>query len=116
MKELASGDAYEGRKDLGNTEIGDGRKYKGAGFIQLTGRANYSAFAKYMNDPKIMDGVDYVALNYPATSAGYFWMTKKLNTLADSGASVEDITKIVNGGLRGIEDRKIYYNRCLDII
>jgi predicted chitinase len=116
MKELASGDDYEGRKDLGNTQPGDGRKYKGAGFIQLTGRANYSDFSKYMNDPKVMDGVDYVALNYPATSAGYWWYNNRMNALCDKNPSVEEVTRKVNGGLRGIEDRKVYYNRCLEVI
>jgi putative chitinase len=116
MKELASGDAYEGRKDLGNTQPGDGRKYKGAGFIQLTGRANYSDFSKYMNDPKIMDGVDYVALNYPATSAGFWWHNNKMNALCDRNPTVEEVTRRVNGGLNGLADRKVYYNRCLDII
>jgi len=116
MKELASGDDYEGRKDLGNTQPGDGRKYKGAGFIQLTGRANYSDFSKYMNDPKVMDGVDYVALNYPATSAGYWWYNNRMNSLCDRNPLIEEVTKRVNGGLRGIEDRKVYYNRCLEVI
>ena len=116
MKELASGDDYEGRKDLGNTQPGDGRKYKGAGFIQLTGRANYASFSKYMNDPKVMDGVDYVALNYPATSAGYWWYNNRMNALCDRNPLIEEVTKRVNGGLRGIEDRKVYYNRCLEVI
>ena len=116
MKELASGDDYEGRKDLGNTQPGDGRKYKGAGFIQLTGRANYSDFSKYMNDPKVMDGVDYVALNYPATSAGYWWYNNRMNALCDRNPLIEEVTKRVNGGLRGIEDRKVYYSRCLEVI
>jgi putative chitinase len=116
MKELASGDDYEGRKDLGNTQPGDGRKYKGAGFIQLTGRANYSDFSKYMNDPKVMDGVDYVALNYPATSGGFWWHNNNMNALCDKNPSVEEVTRKVNGGLRGIEDRKVYYNRCLEVI
>jgi putative chitinase len=116
MKELASGDDYEGRKDLGNTQPGDGRKYKGAGFIQLTGRANYSDFSKYMNDPKVMDGVDYVALNYPATSGGFWWHNNRMNALCDKNPSVEEVTRKVNGGLRGIEDRKVYYNRCLEVI
>jgi putative chitinase len=116
MKELASGDDYEGRKDLGNTQPGDGRKYKGAGFIQLTGRANYSDFSKYMNDPKVMDGVDYVALNYPATSAGYWWYNNRMNALCDRNPLIEEVTRKVNGGLRGIEDRKVYYNRCLEVI
>jgi len=116
MKELASGDAYEGRRDLGNTQRGDGRKYKGAGFIQLTGRANYSDFSKYMNDPKIMDGVDYVALNYPATSGGFWWYNNNMNALCDKNPTVEEVTKKVNGGYRGLEDRKKYYKRCLDVI
>ena len=116
MKELASGDDYEGRKDLGNTQPGDGRKYKGAGFIQLTGRANYSDFSKYMNDPKVMDGVDYVALNYPATSGGFWWHNNNMNALCDKNPSVEEVTRKVNGGYRGLEDRKKYYNRCLSVI
>jgi len=116
MKELASGSAYEGRRDLGNTQPGDGRKYKGAGFIQLTGRANYSEFSKFMNDPKIMDGVDYVALNYPATSAGFWWTNNNMNALCDRNPTVEEVTRRVNGGLNGIADRKVYYNRCLDVI
>ena len=116
MKELASGDAYEGRRDIGNTQPGDGRKYKGAGFIQLTGRANYASFSKYMNDPKIMNGVDYVSSKYPATSAGFWWHNNNMNALCDKNPSVEEVTRKVNGGYRGLEDRKKYYNRCLSVI
>ena len=116
MKELASGDAYEGRRDIGNTQRGDGRKYKGAGFIQLTGRANYSSFSKYMNDPRIMDGVDYVATKYPATSAGFWWHNNNMNALCDKNPTVEEVTRKVNGGYRGLEDRKKYYRRCLSVI
>ncbi len=116
MKELASGDAYEGRKDLGNTQPGDGRRFKGAGLIQLTGRANYYAFAKFMNNPKIMEGVDYVALNYPATSAGFWWHNNKMNDLCDRDPTVEEVTRRVNGGTNGLADRKVYYNRCFSII
>lgn len=114
-KELASGWDYEGRTDLGNTQKGDGPKYKGAGFIQLTGRANYQKFANFIKDPKVMDGVDYVAANYPFTSAGYFWMSNKLNQLCDRNPTVEQVTRIINGGLNGILDRKMYYERCLQI-
>jgi len=116
MKELASGDAYEGRRDIGNTQPGDGKKYKGAGFIQLTGRANYASFSKYMNDPKIMNGVDYVAVKYPATSGGFWWYNNNMNALCDKNPSVEEVTRKVNGGYRGLEDRKKYYNRCLSVI
>ncbi|QMV40485.1 glycoside hydrolase family 19 protein [Cohnella cholangitidis] len=114
-KELASGKAYENRKDLGNVNKGDGPKYKGAGYIQLTGRSNYQAFAKAMNDPKIMDGVDYVAKTYPWTSAGFWWDKNNMNALCDKGATVKQITKRVNGGYNGLEDRESYYNKCVEI-
>lgn len=116
MKELASGDAYEGRTDLGNTQPGDGRKFKGAGYIQLTGRYNYQKFSDFMKDPRIMEGVDYVSQIYPATSAGYWWYNNKMNALCDTNPSVEQVTKRVNGGTNGLSDRQMYYKRCLEIL
>lgn len=116
MKEIASGNAYEGRRDLGNTQPGDGRKFKGGGFIQLTGRSNYSSFSRYMNDPKIMEGVDYVASKYPATSAGFWWHNNGMNYLCDKNPSVEQVTRKVNGGYNGLADRQKYYKRCCDVI
>lgn len=117
-KELASGDAYDTRTDLGNTPArdGDGRKYKGAGFIQLTGKANYQMLAKYIKDPRVMEGVDYVASVYPWTSAGFWWFKNNMNALCDRGASVEQITKRVNGGFNGLADRKAYYQKALSVI
>ena len=115
-KELASGDAYEGRKDLGNIYPGDGRKFKGGGYIQLTGRSNYQAFADEMGNQKIVSvGVDYVAQHYAWTSAGSWWNRNKMNNLVDSGASVETVTYRVNGGQNGLADRKKYYNMCVNI-
>ena len=116
MKELASGKAYEYRSDLGNNQLGDGPRYKGAGYIQLTGRANYQDFCDYMGDPRIMDGVEYVANTYPFTSAGFWWSNNKMNALCDSGASVEKVTRRVNGGYNGLEDRKYYYARTVEVI
>lgn len=115
-KELADGTDYEGRADLGNIEPGDGSKYKGAGYIQLTGRINYQKFADYMNDQQIMEGVEYVAHNYPMTSAGFWWWNHGMNELCDNNPTVEQITKRVNGGYNGLEDRKKYYKRCLEAI
>lgn len=112
VREIADGRAYEGRKDLGNIQPGDGPRFKGAGVIQLTGRANYQAFANYIKDPKVMTGVDYVCRTYPFTSAGFFWERNKLNDLCDRGATVEQITRRVNGGLNGLADRKQWYLRC----
>lgn len=116
MKEIASGDAYDGRSDLGNTQPGDGRRFKGAGYLQMTGRANYQRFADYVKDPRVMEGVDYVAENYPFTSSGFWWMNNKMNELCDKNPSVEEVTKRVNGGYNGLADRKLYYARCLEVI
>lgn len=112
IKELASGQAYEGRKDLGNTQRGDGKRFKGAGVIQLTGRSNYQAFANYIGDQNVMSGYDYVAQKYPFTSAGFWWHNNKMNDLCDRGASVREVTRRVNGGYNGLADRQNYYVRA----
>ena len=110
-KELASGKAYEGRKDLGNTQKGDGVRFKGRGLIQITGRANYEAYAKYC-------GFDVVAkpelLEQPVgavKSAMWYWQTRGLNALADND-DVMTITKRINGGRNGLASRKAYLARA----
>ena len=116
-KELASGEDYEFRENLGNTEPGDGPKYKGGGYIQLTGRYNYTAFSNEIGDPDIINiGVDYVAENYPWTSAGFWWDNNNMNALCDTNPSVSDVSYRVNGGYNGLADRQMYYNRCLNAI
>ncbi|GFE71059.1 peptidoglycan-binding protein [Chroococcus sp. FPU101] len=116
LKELASGSAYEGRKDLGNKHSGDGPKYKGAGVIQLTGRSNYQVFSDFIQDPKVMDGVNYVSITYPFSSAGFWWYRNNMNDLCDRGGSVEQVTKRVNGGNRGLAERKAYYQKACQVI
>ena len=106
---------YDGRTDLGNTQPGDGCRFKGAGYIQLTGRYNYQKFANYINDQNVMQGCSYVASKYPWTSAGFWWYSNGLNALCDSGASVETITRRVNGGLNGLAERKKYYDKACNI-
>lgn len=115
VKELASGAAYDTGKlalNLGNTPEadGDGQKYKGRGLIQITGRLNYFALSKAL-------GVDFIANPekleeplYAALSAGWFWNKRSLNVLADRTDKDEDtyfklITKNINGGYNGLEDR-----------
>lgn len=115
-KELSDGQYLEGRTDIGNTQPGDGPKYKGAGYLQLTGRANYQMLSSYVNDPQVMDGVDYVAEEYPFTSGGVWWEMNYMNDLIDGGATVEQVTRRVNGGYNGLEDRKHYYLRCTEVI
>ena len=115
-KEISNGKYLEGRKDIGNIYPGDGPKYKGAGYIQLTGRANYQYLSDYLDDPRVMEGVDYVAKNYPFTSAGYWWMRNDMNRRCDEGYSVKEITRVVNGGYNGLADREKYYKRCTWVI
>ncbi|WP_088832746.1 glycoside hydrolase family 19 protein [Paenibacillus tyrfis] len=114
-KELASGKAYEGRSDLGNVNPGDGPRYKGAGYIQLTGRANYQRFANYIGDAAVMQGVDYVAAKYPWSSAGFWWSAAGMNQLVDSGATVKQVTRRVNGGHNGLEDREALYRKWISL-
>lgn len=104
VEEIASGEAYEGRVSLGNVNPGDGVKFKGRGLIQLTGRANYQAISDALNYDFISKPED-LELPGPATySACWFWDLKNLNRLADIDA-FEKITKRINGGTNGMEDR-----------
>jgi predicted chitinase len=115
-KEIASGEAYETREDLGNTQPGDGPKFKGAGYLQMTGRYNYQAFANFVNDPLVVEiGVDYVSVNYPWTCSGFWWYTNNMNALCDKEPTVETVTKRVNGGTNGLADRQAYYAKAIVI-
>lgn len=107
-EEIASGAAYEGRKDLGNTQPGDGPRFKGRGLIQLTGRANYMAYGKARGVDYTTDAGAKLLASDPETAvdvACWFWTTHNLNTLADKD-DVTTITKRINGGLNGFDDRK----------
>lgn len=114
---MANGAEYEGRADLGNIYPGDGVKYKGAGYIQLTGRGNFSALSKYVEDNNVINiGAPYVAKKYPWTSAGFWWNKNNMNSLCDSNPTVRQVTLRVNGGTNGLATRQAYYQRCLQII
>lgn len=107
VKEIASGESYEGRADLGNTEAGDGVRYKGRGLIQITGRANYEACGAALGQDLIAEPE---ALEQPVLacrSAAWFWKTHGLNEIADKG-DIRLITKRINGGLNGFSDRQSY--------
>ena len=107
MEEIASGQAYEGRKDLGNTVPGDGKRYKGRGPIQLTGRANYRTFGRKVGID-IEQHPEIVAVPSVGLLVGcMYWDDCKLNALADAD-DVEAVTRKINGGLNGIAERKTY--------
>ena len=107
-EELASGDAYEGRRDLGNTIPGDGPRFKGRGLIQLTGRANYQAYGDAIGR-NLVDGDNPNLLatdpDLAVDVACWFWQTHGLGGLADRD-DVIGITKKINGGLNGLPDRE----------
>jgi predicted chitinase len=109
--EQSDGRVYEGRADLGNSQPGDGPRYKGRGPIQLTGRANYRAAGKAV-------GVDLEGHPEYACSpdvgfrvAAWYWTTHGLNELADAG-DITAITRKINGGYNGLAQRKAYYEKA----
>lgn len=115
VHEIASGAAYEGRKDLGNTEPGDGVRFKGRGLIQVTGRANYKACGEALGLP-LLDQPELLETPINACrSAGWFWKSRGLNELADKGDFLL-ITKRINGGTNGYADRMAYYQRAQQVI
>jgi putative chitinase len=107
---------YANRMGNGDENSNQGATYKGRGYIQLTGKDNYSAFDKTV-DEDILSTPNLVATKYPLLSAAWFWNSRNLNALADKGATDADVTSItkkVNGGTHGLADRiskfKLFYN------
>jgi len=98
---------YGGRMGNGDEASKEGYKFRGRGYIQLTGKDNYAAFDKTVEDD-ILASPDLVATKYPLLSAAWFWSKNGLNVLADKGATDADVTAItkrVNGGTIGLPDR-----------
>ena len=108
VEEIASGAAYEGNKGLGNAQPGDGIKFKGRGLIQLTGRANYKLVGQALNYDFISKPEDLELPGPACYSAAWFWDSRQLNTLADKDDFL-GITKKINGGTNGLEDRKKHW-------
>ncbi|MCZ8074514.1 MAG: hypothetical protein O9341_10310 [Paucibacter sp.] len=134
LREYASGSAYEGRADLGNTQAGDGVRFRGRGIFQTTGRANYLQLGikkgsrdLFINKPELLEEPEMAVW-----SACEYWLTRNLNDAANHPDSdrlkkkykgavldlspVEFISYTVNGGNRGLEDRKAFYAKALAIL
>lgn len=126
-REIADGSAYEGRRDLGNIKVGDGKKFKGRGLIQITGRSNYQAFKDaygidVINNPDLLGG-QYATnstqqqLENSLLASIWFWNRANLNSLADKFNlskpindknnldTITKITRVINGGINGLSDR-----------
>jgi len=118
--EIASGAAYEGRTDLGNVHPGDGVKFAGTGWIQVTGRANHQDFANYLQkigkpDPKIMEiGKTYTCEVYPWSISGNWWMNNDMPAYCETRPDVDRVGQRVNGRYlpNGYQDRRDYTARA----
>ncbi|WP_198244704.1 peptidoglycan-binding protein [methane-oxidizing endosymbiont of Gigantopelta aegis] len=110
-EEFATGAAYEGREDLGNIHPGDGRRYKGRGLIQLTGRSNYRKIGQMLNlpleDKPQLAGQPVISLKI----ACEYWKSRNINDAADRDNLIK-VTKLVNGGLNGLDDRRQYLQKA----
>ncbi len=120
MEEIASGEKYEGRLDLGNYQEGDGKRFKGRGPIQITGRANYTAFAKWsgvdcVNEPELLEDPDNGFL-----ATAWYWDSRKLNKPADAGDFLLVSTRIngrrADGYPNGWADRLARYERAMKVL
>lgn len=122
--EIASGSAYEGRSDLGNTHAGDGVKFAGTGFIQVTGRHNHQMFADYLAklgkpDPKIMGlGKTYTAEHYAWSISGHWWFRNGMNEMCDGRPDIDRVGQRVNGVYppRGAESRRAYTHKAFKVL
>ncbi|SKU70785.1 Bacteriophage protein [Mycobacteroides abscessus subsp. massiliense] len=121
-EEIASGAAYEGRSDLGNTQPGDGVRFKGRSWIQITGRNNYAAFSRWCSGKglvpsptEFVDNPNRLAdLKWAGIGAAWYWTVARsdINALSDR-QDLETVTRRINGGTNGLADRRDRYNRAL---
>jgi len=106
---------YGNRMGNGSETSGDGYKFRGRGYIQLTGKDNYTAFGKAINED-ITANPDLVATKYPLLSAAWFFQRCLDKCKDDSDASVIAVTKCVNGGTIGLDDRRKYFKKYYELL
>jgi putative chitinase len=116
--ELIASKVYGGRMGNGVEATKEGWKFRGRGYIQLTGKDNYKAFDAVVTE-NILENPDLVATKYPLLSAAWYWNSRKINATADLGAgddTITKVTKLVNGGTIGLEDRKKHFKEYYDLL
>jgi len=106
---------YEGSKSLGNSQPGDGFKFRGRGLIQITGRSNYAKMSDLMGLPLLQAPELLEKPKYAANSAAYFWQWKNLNSFCDLN-DFEGLTRKINGGTNGLDDRLNLYNTAIHLL
>ncbi|MEY3881630.1 MAG: hypothetical protein RIQ94_2426 [Pseudomonadota bacterium] len=115
QREKIGNRAYADKNGNGNEASGEGYKFRGRGYIQLTGKSNYTGFANFINDPMILTNPDLIETKYPLASAAFFFNNHPHLWLAcDEGATdavVTKVTRYVNGGVNGLSDRIRYFKK-----
>lgn len=111
LTEYASGQEYEGRADLGNTQPGDGPRFKGRGMLQITGRYNYQKMSQTLNVDLVNNPELAATPEIAVRTACIYWQTHNLNALADND-DIQGITRRINGALNGLNDREIFTDRA----
>jgi putative chitinase len=109
---------YGSRMGNGDESTGEGFKFRGRGYIQLTGKQNYTNFAKFIGEDTVSNP-DLVATKYPLASAAFFFDSNKLWSICDKGfdvATVTSVTKRVNGGVIGLTDRIKHFNEYYNLL
>lgn len=111
---------YASRMGNGNEASKEGYKFRGRGFIQLTGKDNYSALSAFLPGVDLVANPDLVATQFPLVSAAWFWaIFKKINETADLGAApnvVKAVTLKVNGGVNGLAERQAHFNEYYELL
>lgn len=134
-REIASGEAYEGRMDLGNSQPGDGKRFRGRGLIQVTGRTNYKACSLALfKDLRLLKQPELLELpRYAVESACWYWKSRELNSIADlpdtwiktiarKDGTVKQYTKFewltvkINGGLNGYAERLHFWQKAKQVL
>ena len=112
--EMIANRVYSARMGNGTEKSGEGWKYRGRGYIQLTGKANYIAFAE-SSGYDVVKNPDLVATEFPLLSAAWFWHSRGLNRIAES-QGIREVTKRVNGGYNGLKEREAYFNKYYNLL
>ena len=115
--ELTNCSIYDNRRDLGNIQPGDGCKYKGVGYLVLSGRTLYQQFSDFMGDKNIMEGFLYVAPRYSFSICGFMWNKYNINHLIDKGTTIQKICNWFDGGIgsRCMREVNKYFRKAKDI-
>lgn len=118
--EMIASRVYASRMGNGDETTKEGYKFRGRGYIQLTGKNNYAAFDKTLSKENcVLDNPDLVSTKFALLSAAWFWDRNKLNEISDKGsdlAIVTTVTKKVNGGTHGLESRNTYFNKFIKLL